>query len=139
MASNHAGKRAGKQLVIQTCQRTCWRAGMQARWLASSHFHHVSNWFLIQLLITALLPNIINTYSCTSISKDINSVKTIEHIMSAISSFKIDNLLIEIDNEEIPILNGNSYPFVYSFFYLKLNLKEFCLTSICNIGYFYLN
>ena len=41
------------------------------------------------------------------------SVSTIEHFMAAIWASRIDNLLIEMDGEEMPILDGSSEPFVF--------------------------
>lgn len=40
------------------------------------------------------------------------AVSTIEHLMAAIHGLEIDNLLIEIDGFELPILDGSSLPFV---------------------------
>lgn len=39
-------------------------------------------------------------------------VSTVEHIMSAVAGLGIDNLLVEIDGPEIPILDGSALPFV---------------------------
>ncbi|MEM7617234.1 MAG: UDP-3-O-acyl-N-acetylglucosamine deacetylase [Pseudomonadota bacterium] len=40
-------------------------------------------------------------------------VLTIEHLMAALWGCRIDNCLIEIDNEEVPIMDGSSEPFVF--------------------------
>lgn len=48
----------------------------------------------------------------TSIGKDGAEVQTIEHLMAALCGLKIDNLYIEIDNEEIPGLDGSSMNFL---------------------------
>lgn len=40
-------------------------------------------------------------------------ISTVEHLMAAISSFGIDNLIIEVDNLEIPILDGSALSFVH--------------------------
>ncbi|MBZ8135199.1 UDP-3-O-acyl-N-acetylglucosamine deacetylase [Afifella sp. IM 167] len=40
------------------------------------------------------------------------SVATIEHLMAAVSAFFIDNLIIEIDAGEVPVMDGSSMPFV---------------------------
>lgn len=39
-------------------------------------------------------------------------VKTIEHLLSALSALSIDNVLIEIEGEEVPILDGSAAAFV---------------------------
>jgi UDP-3-O-acyl N-acetylglucosamine deacetylase len=45
---------------------------------------------------------------CTSIEKDGVSVDTIEHLMAALSGLNIDNAEIEIDNRELPALDGSA-------------------------------
>tara|TARA_Y100000996_G_C22435981_1_gene607720 strand:+ start:226 stop:909 length:684 start_codon:yes stop_codon:yes gene_type:complete len=57
--------------------------------------------------------NVSNTALNTTISND-NGVKisTIEHLMGALFGLGIDNLLIEIDNEEVPILDGSAKEFI---------------------------
>lgn len=40
-------------------------------------------------------------------------VSTVEHLLSAVSSLGIDNLIVEIDAAEIPIMDGSALPFVY--------------------------
>ena len=49
-----------------------------------------------------------------STTLDKNGVKliTIEHILSALAGMQIDNVLICVDNEEMPILDGSAAPFV---------------------------
>ena len=45
--------------------------------------------------------------------KDGARVSTVEHLMSALAGLGIDNLWVELDGPEIPILDGSSAPFVY--------------------------
>lgn len=40
-------------------------------------------------------------------------VSTVEHLLSAVSSLGIDNLIVEVDSPEIPIMDGSALPFVY--------------------------
>lgn len=49
-----------------------------------------------------------STARSTTISEGEVSVSTIEHIMSALTGMGIDNALIEIDNVEVPILDGSA-------------------------------
>tara|TARA_B100000035_G_scaffold146694_1_gene124981 strand:+ start:5976 stop:6896 length:921 start_codon:yes stop_codon:yes gene_type:complete len=57
--------------------------------------------------------NVSNTSLNTTISNDFGvKVSTIEHLMSALFSLGIDNALIEIDNEEVPILDGSAKEFL---------------------------
>lgn len=55
--------------------------------------------------------NVVGTKLATIIGKDGVAVSTIEHLLSAIMAYGIDNLVIEIDNEEIPTLDGSSAGF----------------------------
>ena len=63
-----------------------------------------------------IIPNLFNVSSaffCTTISNDHGvSVTTIEHLMGAFYGMGIDNALIEIDNKEVPILDGSAKMFV---------------------------
>ena len=63
-----------------------------------------------------IYPSVFNVSSasyCTKISNEYGvSVSTIEHLMAALYGKGIDNLLIEIDAEEVPILDGSSKNFV---------------------------
>jgi UDP-3-O-[3-hydroxymyristoyl] N-acetylglucosamine deacetylase len=45
--------------------------------------------------------------------KDEARVSTVEHLMSALAGLGIDNLRVDLDGPEIPILDGSSAPFVY--------------------------
>ncbi len=57
--------------------------------------------------------NVTNTSLNTTISNDQGvKVSTIEHLMGALFGLGIDNALIEIDNEEIPILDGSAKEFI---------------------------
>ncbi len=67
--------------------------------------------------------NVTFTSLCTLIQNEDNiKVKTIEHFMSAISYLMIDNLIIELNSEEIPILDGSSIIFVEAL--IKAGLKQ---------------
>jgi UDP-3-O-[3-hydroxymyristoyl] N-acetylglucosamine deacetylase len=63
-----------------------------------------------------IIPNIFNVSSavfCTTISNEKGvSVSTIEHLMGALYGMGIDNALIEINNQEVPILDGSAKLFV---------------------------
>jgi len=57
--------------------------------------------------------NVSNAAYCTTISNDSGvTVSTIEHLMGALFGMGVDNALIEINNEEIPILDGSAREFV---------------------------
>ena len=52
--------------------------------------------------------NIGNTMMATVLSKGEAKISTIEHLLSAIYAYGIDNLKISVDNEEIPIMDGSA-------------------------------
>ncbi|MCX8500735.1 MAG: UDP-3-O-acyl-N-acetylglucosamine deacetylase [Alphaproteobacteria bacterium] len=59
-------------------------------------------------LIPALYDRVVDTSLCTVLGNGVGAtVKTIEHLMAALAVLGIDNLLIEIDGGEIPILDGS--------------------------------
>ena len=61
--------------------------------------------------------NVTNTSLNTTISNEFNvKVSTIEHLMGALFGFGIDNALIELDNEEVPILDGSAKDFIEKLF-----------------------
>ena len=72
-----------------------------------------------------IIPNIFNVSSavfCTTISnEDGASVSTLEHLMGALFGLGVDNVLIEIDNYEVPILDGSAKIFVEEI--LKVGIK----------------
>ena len=64
-------------------------------------------------LIKANFKNILFGELCTTLTNDKGvSVKTVEHLLAAFSGLRISNALVEIDNEEIPILDGSAIKFV---------------------------
>lgn len=63
--------------------------------------------------IKAKYKNVSSTQLCTTISNSSGvSVSTIEHLMAAIYITGIDNLIVEIDNKEVPIMDGSSSDFI---------------------------
>jgi len=49
----------------------------------------------------------------STIGKGKFKISTVEHLMSALSASGVDNILIEVDGSEIPIMDGSSISFVY--------------------------
>lgn len=65
--------------------------------------------------VLAVAENVSNTSRSTTISVGEAKVVTIEHIMSALTGLGVDNARIELDNQEVPILNGSAEPYVEAF------------------------
>ena len=63
-----------------------------------------------------IIPNIFNVSSavfCTTIANESGvSISTIEHLMGALYGLGIDNALVEIDSQEVPILDGSAKIFI---------------------------
>ena len=72
-----------------------------------------------------VIPGIFNVSSanfCTTISNDFGtSVSTIEHLMGALFILGVDNAIIEVDNKEVPILDGSAKIFIEKI--LKIGLE----------------
>ena len=70
--------------------------------------------------------NVSNASFCTTISNEFGvKVSTIEHLMAALFGKGIDNALIEIDSQEVPILDGSAKEFVE-----KINLAGIKESSV---------
>lgn len=63
-------------------------------------------------IIPALATFVSGTDHGTTITCEVASVSTIEHLMSAAAGLGIDNMLVEIDGPEVPILDGSAAPYV---------------------------
>jgi UDP-3-O-[3-hydroxymyristoyl] N-acetylglucosamine deacetylase len=67
-------------------------------------------------LIYARFDTVIETQLGTVISNDYgHKISTIEHLMAAISANGIDNLIIECNGNEVPVMDGSSHPFMILF------------------------
>lgn len=53
------------------------------------------------------------TTLCTSLSQGKARVDTVEHLMSAMAGLGIDNSIVELNAQEVPIMDGSSGPFVF--------------------------
>ena len=62
-------------------------------------------------IIQAHISNALPAKLCTTISNKYVSISTIEHLMSALSGMGIDNAIVEVDSQELPILDGSSKEF----------------------------
>ncbi len=57
--------------------------------------------------------NVISTRLSTTIGENGIVVRTVEHLAAALWALRIDNIIVEINNEEVPIMDGSASPFVY--------------------------
>lgn len=56
--------------------------------------------------------NVISTNNATTLGNTYFSVSTVEHCLSAMSALRVDNLVIELDGPEIPIVDGSAKPYL---------------------------
>lgn len=63
-----------------------------------------------------------STQLCTNLAFQNHKIATVEHLLSALYALGIDNALIQIKGDEVPIMDGSSAPFVYSL--LQIGIKE---------------
>lgn len=62
--------------------------------------------------LPALAEYVTNTSRSTTLSDGVCTVVTVEHILSAMTGLGIDNVIVELDNEEVPILDGSARLYV---------------------------
>ena len=64
--------------------------------------------------VKALFDRVCDTTMCTTIGRAGEVViGTIEHLMAAFAAMEIDNVTVEVDGPEIPIMDGSAQPFVF--------------------------
>jgi UDP-3-O-[3-hydroxymyristoyl] N-acetylglucosamine deacetylase len=63
--------------------------------------------------IYARAENVGETTLSTTLVQDGIRVSTVEHLMSAIAGLGIDNLIVELSSDEVPIMDGSAGPFVF--------------------------
>ena len=62
--------------------------------------------------VKADVDNVVETIRSTTIEANGARISTIEHLMAALVGNHVDNVLIEINGDEVPILDGSSEPFI---------------------------
>jgi len=63
--------------------------------------------------VKAVLDNVVHTRLATTLGKNGVVIGTVEHLLSALSGFGVDNARIELDGPEVPIMDGSAAPFVF--------------------------
>lgn len=75
-----------------------------------------------QPIINADVNKVVSTERSTTLGSDGVTISTVEHVLSALSGLQIDNVLIEINGPEMPIMDGSAKPFVEVL--LKAGMEE---------------
>jgi len=75
--------------------------------------------------VYATYDNVFDTTLSTSIKNIAGTqISTIEHLMAAIWGCNIDNVIVEIDGPEVPIMDGSSKPFVFMIEYAGIKTQN---------------
>lgn len=65
-------------------------------------------------LIAARWDHVVDTTLCTTIGNDAGvRVATIEHLMAALAGCNVDNVMVDLDGPEVPVMDGSAAPFVF--------------------------
>jgi len=65
--------------------------------------------------IAAIGRNVAKVSYATSLMRQSVLISTTEHLLSALIGFGVDNVIVEVDNLEVPILDGSALPYVRAF------------------------
>src|SRR5213592_2224578 len=63
--------------------------------------------------VPATVHNLAGIQLATGLARNQVSIETVEHLLAALVSVNVDNLLIELNSPEVPIMDGSAAPFVY--------------------------
>jgi UDP-3-O-[3-hydroxymyristoyl] N-acetylglucosamine deacetylase len=63
--------------------------------------------------IPATVEHLSGIQLATALARNEVSVETVEHLLAALVSLNVDNVLIELSSPEVPIMDGSASPFVY--------------------------
>jgi UDP-3-O-[3-hydroxymyristoyl] N-acetylglucosamine deacetylase len=63
--------------------------------------------------IPATVQHLAGINYATGLSRDKGSVDTVEHLLAALSSLGVDNVVVELNHPEVPIMDGSAAPWVY--------------------------
>ncbi len=65
------------------------------------------------LEIPATVDNLASIQYATGLACGEGSVETVEHLLAALVSLGVDNVVVELNHPEVPIMDGSASPFVY--------------------------
>jgi UDP-3-O-[3-hydroxymyristoyl] N-acetylglucosamine deacetylase len=63
--------------------------------------------------IPATVQHLAGIQLATGLTRNEVSVETVEHLLAALVSLRVDNVLVELNSPEVPIMDGSAAPFVY--------------------------
>jgi UDP-3-O-[3-hydroxymyristoyl] N-acetylglucosamine deacetylase len=63
--------------------------------------------------VPATVHNLAGIQLATGLSRNEVSVETVEHLLAALTATGVDNVLVELNSPEVPIMDGSAAPFIY--------------------------
>ena len=63
--------------------------------------------------VPATVSNLAGIQLATGLARDQVSVETVEHLLAALVSMGVDNVVVELNSPEVPIMDGSAAPFIY--------------------------
>jgi len=63
--------------------------------------------------VPATVRNLAGIQLATGLARDQVSVETVEHLLAALVSMGVDNVVVELNSPEVPIMDGSAAPFIY--------------------------
>src|ERR1043166_4981060 len=63
--------------------------------------------------VPATVQNLAGIQLATGLASNEVSVETVEHLLAALASVGVDNVIIELNSPEVPIMDGSAAPFIY--------------------------
>ena len=63
--------------------------------------------------IPATVDNVDRLHYATGLSRNAETVKTVEHLLAALVGLGVDNVVVELNQSEVPIMDGSAASFVY--------------------------
>ena len=63
--------------------------------------------------IPATVKNLAGIQYATGLARDTGKVETVEHLLAALVSLGVDNVIVELNHPEVPIMDGSAAPFTY--------------------------
>ena len=63
--------------------------------------------------VPATVHNLAGIQLATGLARNEVSVETVEHLLAALVSMGVDNVIVELNSPEVPIMDGSAAPFIY--------------------------
>src|SRR5256885_8769277 len=63
--------------------------------------------------VPATVSNLAGIQLATGLAREQVSVETVEHLLAALVSMGVDNVVVELNSPEVPIMDGSAAPFIY--------------------------